>query len=134
MKKINFRLLGLFGVLLSVFSNQVVFAEIVIRKDDDSGLKPNIISTQSKTYSLSLKTVIPVSADVVGTDLIVDFSTTVGTAFVSIVDKNGIVVYQTTVDTFSTPEVIIPVDGFSSGKYSVKISYGSTKLIGDFNL
>jgi len=134
MKKINFRLLGLFVVLLSVFSNQVVFAEIVIRKDDDSGLKPNIISTQSKTYSLSLKTVIPVSADVVGTDLIVDFSTTVGTAFVSIVDKNGIVVYQTTVDTFSTPEVIIPVDGFSSGKYSVKISYGSTKLIGDFNL
>ena len=87
MKKINFRLLGLFVVLLSVFSNQVVFAEIVIRKDDDSGLKPNIISTQSKTYSLSLKTVIPVSADVVGTDLIVDFSTTVGTAFVSIVDK-----------------------------------------------
>ena len=134
MKKINFRLLGLFVLLLSVFSNQVVFADIIIRKDDPApGGSPNTIMSK-RTLSLSSTSFIAVTADVVGTDLIVDFNSSVGTAFVSIVDQNGNVVSQTSVDTFSTSEVIIPVDGLSTGKYSVKISYGSTKLIGNFNL
>jgi hypothetical protein len=134
MKKINFRFLGLFVLLLSVFSNQVVFADIIIRKDDGTGLQPNNVLSKSRTLSLSSNTFIAVTADVVGADLIVDFGTSVGTALVSVVDQNGNVVYQTSVDTFNTSEVIIPVDGLSTGKYSVKISYGSTKLIGDFNL
>jgi len=134
MKKINFRFLALFVLLLSVFSNQVVFADIIIRKDDQNpGTTPNGVS-KFKTLSLSSTSFIAVTADIVGTDLIVDFGTSVGTAFVSVVDQNGAVVYQTSVDTFSTSEVIIPVDGLSTGKYSVKISYGSTKLIGNFNL
>ena len=134
MKKINFRFLGLLVLLLSVFSNQVVFADIIIRKDDGTGLQPNNVLSKSKAMSLSSTAFIAVTADVVGTDLIVDFGTSVGTALVSVVDQNGNVVSQTSVDTFSTSEVIIPVDGLSTGKYSVKISYGSTKLIGDFNL
>ena len=134
MKKINFKFLGLFVLLLSVFSNQVVFADIIIRKDDGTGLQPNNVLSKSKALSLSSTSFIAVTADVVGTDLIVDFNSSVGTAFVSIVDQNGNVVSQTSVDTFSTSEVIIPVDGLSTGKYSVKISYGSTKLIGNFNL
>ena len=135
MKKINFRLLGLFVVFLSVFSNQVVFADIIIRKDDQNpGTTPNNVQSKLKTFSLSSNSFIPVTADIIGTDLIVDFTTSVGTAFVSIVDQNGNVVSQSTVDTFSTQEVIIPVDGLSSGKYSVKIVYGSTNLIGDFKL
>jgi hypothetical protein len=84
--------------------------------------------------SFSSTFIIPVTADIIGSDLIVDFTTTVGTAVVSVVDQNGNVVYQTVVDTFSTPEVVIPVDGMSSGDYSLKISYGSTHLIGDFQL
>ena len=138
MKKINFRLLGFFVVFIFAFSNQVLSGDVLIRRDGDQGNQPNALvsslSTSSKTSSLSSKTVIPVTADVVGSELIVDFSTTVGTAYVSVVDANGNVVYLTTVDTFSTPEVVIPLDGLSSGKYSVKISYGSTKLIGDFKL
>jgi len=134
MKKINFRFLGLLVLLLSVFSNQVVFADIIIRKDDGTGLQPNNVLSKSKAMSLSSTAFIAVTADVVGTDLIVDFGTSVGTALVSVVDQNGNVVSQTSVDTFSTSEVIIPVDGLSTGKYSVKISYGSTKLIGNFNL
>ena len=134
MKKINFKFLGLFVLLLSVFSNQVVFADIIIRKDDGTGLQPNNVLSKSKALSLSSTSFIAVTADVVGTELIVDFNSSVGTAFVSIVDQNGNVVSQTSVDTFSTSEVIIPVDGLSTGKYSVKISYGSTKLIGNFNL
>ena len=120
MKKINFRFLGLLVLLLSVFSNQVVFADIIIRKDDGTGLQPNNVLSKSKAMSLSSTAFIAVTADVVGTDLIVDFGTSVGTALVSVVDQNGNVVSQTSVDTFSTSEVIIPVDGLSTGKYSVK--------------
>ena len=134
MKKINFKFLGLFVLLLSVFSNQVVFADIIIRKDDPNPSTIPTAQSKLKTLSLSSTSFIAVTADVVGTDLIVDFNSSVGTAFVSIVDQNGNVVSQTSVDTFSTSEVIIPVDGLSTGKYSVKISYGSTKLIGNFNL
>ena len=133
MKKINFRLLSFFVVLICVFSNQVVFADIIIRKDGDTGSQPNVLSA-SKMNSFSSTFIIPVTADIIGADLIVDFTTTVGTAVVSVVDQNGNVVYQTVVDTFSTPEVVIPVDGMSSGDYSLKISYGSTHLIGDFQL
>ena len=134
MKRINFRLLGFFIVLLSVFSNQVVFADILIRKDDPApGGVPNI-RTAVKAFSLSTSSVIPVTADISGSDLIVDFTTIVGTAYVSVVDQSGNVVYQTVVDTYSTSEVVIPVAGLSSGSYSLKISYGSTKLIGNFQM
>jgi len=134
MKKINFKLLGFFIVSLSMFTNQVVFADIIIRKDDPApGGVPMTLSRLS-SLSISSKTFIPVTADVVGSELIVDFSTSVGTAYVSVVDANGSVVYLTTVDTFSTPEVVIPIDELSKGKYSLKISYGSTNLIGDFKL
>jgi hypothetical protein len=134
MKKINFRLSGLFVLFLCIFSNQVVFADIIIRKDDPApGTSPNVYSS-ARTFSLSSTSLISVTADLIGTDLVVDFNSTVGTAFVSVVDNNGNVVYQTTVDTFSSPELVIPVDTFEKGKYSLKISYGSTKLIGDFKL
>ena len=142
MKRINFRLLGFFGVFLFAFSNQVLSGDILIRKDNtDPTTQPNIASSlmsvssvTTKTTSLSSKTVISVTADLAGSELFVDFSTSVGTAYVSVVDAYGSVVYQTVVDTYSTPEVTIPLNGLSSGKYSVKIAYGSTKLIGDFKL
>src|ERR1035437_6151620 len=134
MKKINFRFLGMLAVLLCVCSTQVVFADnILIRNDGNTGNQPNALIA-TKSYSLSSQSVIQVTADLSGSDLIVDFSTTVGTAYVSVVDKSGNVVYQTAVDTFSSSEVIIPVDNLSSGSDSVKISYGSTKLIGNFKL
>ena len=144
MKKINFKFLGIFIVLLCVFSNQVFAELIIIRKDDPAqGGSSNVVSASKstslkssllKSASLQSQFVVPVTADIIGSDLIVDFTSTVGTASVSVVDQNGNVVYQTVVDTYSTPEVVIPVDVLSSGDYSLKISYGSTHLIGDFQL
>ena len=129
MKKFKFSSL----IILCFFAVQFVDGQIIIRKDDPS-IQPNGVAKLGVT-SFSTKTAfIPVTADVVGTELIVDFTSTVGTAYVSVVDHSGNVVYQTVVDTFSTSEVIIPVDGLSSGKYSLKISYGTTKLTGDFQL
>ena len=139
MKK--FKLSGILILFLCVFANQFVWGDILIRKDPDQTTgKPNSITSMSSmtrikaSSSTSSSNFIPVTADVVGSELIVDFTTTVGTAYVSVVDDGGNVVYQTVVDAFSTSEVAIPVDGMRSGKYSLKISYGSTRLIGDFRL
>lgn len=134
MKRINFRFVTFFIVLLSLFSNQVVFSDIVIRKDDNDPTITPMGVTRLSPLSTKTKSIIPVSVDLIGSDLVVDFSTSVGTAFVSVVDQVGNVVCQTVVDTYITPEVVIPIDGLSNGKYSVKIAYGSTRLIGDFQL
>ncbi len=140
MKK--FKLSGIFILFLCVFANQFVWGDILIRKDPDPTQpnQPNNVTSMSSmtrikaSSSTSSSNFIPVTADVVGSELIVDFTTIVGTAYVSVVDNSGNVVYQTVVDTFSTSEVAIPVDGMGSGKYSLKISYDSTRLIGDFRL
>jgi hypothetical protein len=139
MKKIKFS--GFAVLFLFVFANQFVWGDILIRKDDPNPpTQPNNVTSMSSmtrikaSSSTSSSNFIPITADVVGSELIVDFTTTIGTAYVSVVDDGGNVVYQTVVDTFSTSEVAIPVDGMGSGKYSLKISYGSTRLIGDFRL
>ena len=123
--------------MLCVFSSQFVFGDIILKKDDPT-IQPNSATSMSsmlKTKSSSTaSTVIPVSADIINSELIVNFSSIIGTATVSVVDVNGFVVSQTIVDTFTTSEVIIPVDGLNSGKYSLKISYGTTKLTGNFQL
>lgn len=135
MKKFKFS--GVF-VLLCVLSSQFVFGDIILKKDDPT-IQPNVVTMNSMTKTKSLSTTsassyIPVTADLVGSDLIVDFGSSVGTAYVSVVDQSGNVVYSTVVDTYTTSEVVIPVDGLSSGKYSLKISYGTTRLTGDFQL
>jgi hypothetical protein len=117
----------------------MVFGDIIIRRDDPTGGQPTApaMAPMSKAKSLSStssSTYIPVTADIINSELIVNFSSIVGTATVSVVDVNGFVVSQTIVDTFTTSEVIIPVDGLSSGMYSLKISYGTTKLTGNFQL
>ena len=132
MKKFKFT--GVFFLFLCVFTSQMVFSAIVIKKDDP-GTGTTSVMSRARASSLSISSsFIPVTADVVGDELIVDFSSNVGTAYVSVVDQSGNVVSQTVVDTFSSSEVVIPVDGLSSGKYSLKISYGTTKLTGDFQL
>jgi len=138
MKK--FKLLGV--LLFCAFANQFAWGDdiIIIRKDPDPRTgQPNIASMSSsllktKSASTSSLSVIPVTADIIGSELIVDFTSIIGTATVSVVDANGYVVYQTDVDTFTTSDVAIPLDGLNSGKYSLKISYGTTKLTGDFQL
>ena len=131
MKKIKFS--GFAVLFLFVLTSQFVKGDIIIRKDETG--TGTLAPAKAQTFtSISSKINIPVTADVVGSELIVDFPTAVGTAYVSVVDNSGNVVFQTVVDTFSTSEVAIPVDGMGSGKYSLKISYGSTRLIGDFRL
>jgi len=138
MKKIKFT--NIATLLFCAFAIQNVFADVPLRKDDPGpGVNPNVTSMsssmlKSKSASTSSSSIIPVTADIINSELIVDFTSIVGTATVSVVDANGYVVSQTNVDTFTTSEVAIPLDGLSSGKYSLKISYGTTKLTGNFQL
>ncbi|MEI6554466.1 MAG: DUF3244 domain-containing protein [Paludibacter sp.] len=130
MKRFNFS--TLLVVVFCLFANQV-FSAIILKKDDPgTGTIPGPAPTKSITFKSSAS--IPVMADIIGSELIVDFTSALGTASVSVVDETGNVVYQTIVDTYSASEVVIPVDELSSGKYALKISYASTRLTGDFEL
>ena len=117
---------------MSLFLN-VYADDVPLKKDGGTNTVPNIL-TPLKTLSLSSFTYLSVSADLTNNELTVDFGAPVGTATVTIVDASDAVVYQIAVDTYSTPEVVIPVDNLSSGIYKLKISYGSTNLIGEFQL
>ena len=130
MKRFNFS--TLLVVVFCLFANQV-FSAIILKKDDPgTGTIPGPAPTKSFTFKSTAS--IPVMADIIGSELIVDFTSAVGTASVSVVDETGNVVYQTVVDTYSASEVVIPVDELSSGKYALKVSYANTKLTGDFQL
>jgi hypothetical protein len=134
MKTTNFKFSIFVFVFMGLFFNFNAYAEdVIIRKDGGGGTNPNVLSPL-KSISMNSFTYMSVSADLTNGELTVDFGTPVGTAVVSIVDATGVVVYQVVVDTYSTPEVVIPVDNLSSGSYSLKISYGSTNLIGEFQL
>lgn len=115
-------------LLMCLFSVQTIFAVDVPLKKGDTGY-----GTMRVTKPLSA-TSIPVTADLFGTDLIVDFSISVGTAYVSVVDATGNVVYLTTIDTYTNSEVIIDLDGSCTGNYRLIISYGTTQLSGSFQL
>lgn len=119
-------------LVFCLFANQV-FSAIILKKDDPgTGTLPGPAPTKSITAKSSAS--IPVMADIIGSELIVDFTSAVGTATVYVVDETGSVVYQSVVDTNSASEVVIPVDELSSGNYALKISFANTRLTGDFQL
>jgi len=110
---------GLFIISLSGFAN-----DITIRKDDPvppPGPMP-----------LSLEIPISVTATVDATELAVYFDYSVGDAIITVYDGNNQVVYQDTVDTYTTTRVSISSGSWSAGNYILTIHYGTTDLIGDF--
>lgn len=135
MKTIQFKMFTILFMFFSLVQIQAVFGadDLPLKKDDGTGTIPNIV-TQSRMLSKTSSAIIPVSASINGTELYVDFATSVGTAYISVVDANGSIVYQTVADTFTSPEITIPLDGLTGGNYSLKITYGTTKLIGVFQL
>ena len=135
MKTINYKIFTAFLLFFSLCQIQSVFAgdDVPLKKDDGTGTAPNVM-TPSRMSVTTNTTFIPVSATINETELIIDFTSNVSTAYISVVDANGSIVYQTVADTFNSTEVIIPLDGLTAGKYTLKISYSTTKLSGVFNL
>ena len=104
---------------------QLSFAgEIVIRKDTDPDPTPG---TRIPFY-------IPLTASVNTDGLALDFYTAVGDATITVYDESNNVVYQEVLDTFSTLSMLIPTDEWSGGNYILRIHYGITGLIGNFEL
>jgi len=107
---------------------QVSFAtDIIIRKDSQSP------PPQPMPNSVTIGD-IPVTATIDNTDLTVYFDWAVGDAIVTVYNSANQVVSQQTVDTSSTLEVAMSLSNQSSGDYVVRISYGTTHLIGDFQI
>lgn len=125
MKQLFLRPMGQFAILATLVFSQFVFAGEPLKDDDDQFIKPNGIVSNGSTMESSLF-VNDITIDMVGTDLIVNFNSPIGIATVTIKDKNGNIAYQTTVDTNSTSEVIVPTDLLDEGNNTVTVSYGTT--------
>lgn len=127
MKKINLPLFSILMLLICSLSSQsVVAGEVPLKAEDmDLALKG---SYQRAPVSIAL--------DVVQneTDVTLNFLYPVGAAQVTVENENGEVVYLETVDTFTTLDAYIDTQNFDGGVYTLKISYGSTNLVGEFEL
>jgi flagellar hook assembly protein FlgD len=141
MKTINSILFGISALVFSVFSIQPASAEAKILIKPDTGpinvatsSSTSLMSTSLKTRSLSIQSTIPVSATLNDTQLGVFFSSSVGVATVSVVDQYGSVIETSTIDTSSSSELYFMIDGWESGTYTLKITYGTTNLVGNFQL
>ena len=102
--------------------------DIIIRKDDQSP-PPQPMPNRS-----SVDSDIALTATVDNSNLAVYFSWAVGEATIIVYDKNLNVVYQTVADTDCILDLFIPSDYWSTGDYTITISYGTINLIGDFQL
>lgn len=134
MKKICPSFLFISIVVLCMLSVQDVFGTIIIRKDDPIPGGVPMVATRLNTFYSIPNSIIPVSADLNDSELIIDFNSSIGIATITIENQNGDVVYQDLLDTNSELETNIETGGYDSGNFTLRVSYGSTKLIGDFQL
>ena len=97
---------------------------IALRDDNTNSdpTRPRILAMQTQS----------VSASIDETQLAVYFDSPVGEATITVYDANNNVVSQQTVDTDSVSEVFISISSWTSGTYTLKITYGTTHLTGEF--
>lgn len=88
----------------------------------------------SMIASASVSVATSASATISDTELAVYFDYAVGNAIITVYDTLGDVVYQESVDTYTTSEVYIPVDSWDSGIYTLTVKYGITTQRGSFTL
>lgn len=136
MKNSRLLLLSFFVIIVCSLLLQNLFAiDVIIRKDDyDPGQQPRVLSSPMKTASMTSVTYYPVWADLSQDYLSVFFDKPIGIAQISIQDQFGSVVYQETIDTNTTLESLIDTGNWDDGTYVLRISYGTTKLKGSFEL
>jgi len=77
---------------------------------------------------------IPVTATEDNSELAVYFEEAVGDATIMVYDASNQVVYQEVIDTDSQSAAFIDISAWTSGDYTLTISYGTTNLIGEFTI
>jgi hypothetical protein len=130
MKQINSSFSSVLMLVVCLFSIQSILAVDVPLKKGDPG-DGTYVMTRAMSRSISL---IQVSATLNAPELAIDFTNSVGIANVIIEDQYGMIVYQASIDTNSTLETIIETGEWNNGNYSLHVSYGSTNLVGTFQL
>jgi len=132
MKKLNSMFYYISILTVCLFSAQLCFATeteaIIIRKDDPVPPQP------TKPPVCSMAMFVSVTATINDTELAVYFTDPIGIATITVTDENAAIVYQETIDTNSIPELYIPVDTWTSGNYTLTITYDTETLIGEFQL
>ena len=132
MKKFNSFLFSIFMMLVCILPFQTASAVDVPLK---SGSDPVTTFPRAMArLSVAKVSALNVSVALEGTELIVDFSSSVGVAQITVEDQNGGVVYQDVINTDSTLESVIETSGWDGGNYTVHIAYSSKKLVGTFQL
>ena len=125
MKQLIERPIGQFVIFATLVFSQFVFAGGPLKDDGGQGTTP-IEGVQSSVSSEMTYSINDITIDMLASDLMINFNSPIGIATVSIKDINGNIAYQTTVDTNSTSEVIVPIDLLDEGNYTVTVTYGST--------
>jgi len=113
-----------FSLMVLLFSIGAKATDIPIFKDPLPG----------GTVPQSLTLIYPVSATIDETDLAVYFDWSVDTATITVYDASNQIVDQEVVNTNTTIEIFIPVVFWGSGAYTLKVTYGTTNLIGYFDI
>lgn len=125
MKKLNLPLFSILMLLLVSLPFQPVSAGDVLLRPD-----PPIITDNGS------RAPVRIALDVTQneTDVTLNFLYPVGAAQVTVTNENGDVVYQEAVDTYTTLDTYVDTQSLDGGVYTLKISYGSTNLTGEFEL
>ncbi len=128
MKKLNSLFFIIAMMLLSSIPFQTASAGYVLLKKDN--MNPG--SEPDYTQKAPVRIALDVTQN--DADVTLNFLYPVGAAQVTVENENGEVVYQEAVDTFTTLDALIDTQNFDGGVYTLKISYGSTNLVGEFEL
>ena len=129
MKRINVKYLGSLLLFFLLAASQFVFADFPLQSVDSD---PGTVSLGTFRGPARAKEDNPVTLGVVNGELAIFFNNSVGTAYISIQDANGNIVATDVLDTNASTEFYIPLDEFEVGTYTLRVSYGTTKLIGEF--
>lgn len=116
-------------VIACLFSIQTLLAVDVPLK---SGTDPNAYDNNNRPTRT--KILIPLTATIEGAELGFYYTANVGTCTVTVVDANNNVEYVQVINTSEDTEFYFDLQGLPIGYHFVKISYGSTNLIGKFYL
>jgi hypothetical protein len=128
MKKLNLRLFSILVLLLCFLPVQTILAGEDVPLKADDGLSTFDPHSPRAPVRIALE----VTQN--ETDITLDFLYPVGAAQVTVTNENGDVVYQEAVDTYTTLDTYVDTQSLDGGVYTLKISYGSTNLIGEFEL
>lgn len=111
--------------LFSLFSNVIVSAADIPISPNPPIIPPPYPRTCKQNETI-------VSAILNDTEVVLNFNTSVGLTTITVSNYLGSIVYQQTIDTYSTSELDIPIDCLDNGNYSITIQYNDVILSCDF--